>query len=236
MGPRTALAPDRVRRHRDAARQCQTSSWGRPTASEFKALSGCPGAGGSGNDAGGAACHARGGSSEPLTWVPIVASPVVHCRARLVRGALPRCLWLCLRCTAARGGWVAARAGPGAGVSRRGWVAGGLRRRWVAARVGRKWVAAQGPAWDPPEVFGPLRDGQGEAQELPRGAPREPQEQSYIGHARERSRAPGGGGQEGPKKTLQCVIFSGLESDARTGPLRAPVGRSWGPLGTFGPF
>ena len=148
MDPRTALAPDRVRRHRDAARQCQTSSWGRPTASEFKALSGCPGAGGSGNDAGGAAGHARGGSSEPLTWVPIVASPVVHCRARLVRGARPRCLWLCLRCTAARGGWVAARAGPGAGVSRRGWVAGGLRRRWVAARVGRgaswsrgRWVA-----------------------------------------------------------------------------------------------
>ena len=202
MGPRTALAPDRVRRHRDAARQCQTSSWGRPTASEFKALSGCPGAGGSGNDAGGAACHARGGSSEPLTWVPIVASPVVHCRARLVRGALPRCLWLCLRCTAARGGWVAARAGPGAGVSRRGWVAGGLRRRWVAARVGRKWVAAQGPTWGSPRSFRapPRRPGRGTR--TPQGSPKRaaravrdrPRERALEGP---RGRGPGGS-QEGP--------------------------------------
>ena len=202
MGPRTALAPDRVRRHRDAARQCQTSSWGRPTASEFKALSGCPGAGGSGNDAGGAACHARGGSSEPLTWVPIVASPVVHCRARLVRGALPRCLWLCLRCTAARGGWVAARAGPGAGVSRRGWVAGGLRRRWVAARVGRKWVAAQGPTWGPPRSFRALPRRPGRGTRTPQGSPKRaaravrdrPRERALEGP---RGRGPGGP-QEGP--------------------------------------
>ena len=202
MGPRTALAPDRVRRHRDAARQCQTSSWGRPTASEFKALSGCPGAGGSGNDAGGAACHARGGSSEPLTWVPIVASPVVHCRARLVRGALPRCLWLCLRCTAARGGWVAARAGPGAGVSRRGWVAGGLRRRWVAARVGRKWVAAQGPTWGPPRSFRALPRRPRRGTRTPQGSPKRaaravrdrPRERALEGP---RGRGPGGP-QEGP--------------------------------------
>ena len=202
VGPRTALAPDRVRRHRDAARQCQTSSWGRPTAYEFKALSGCPGAGGSGNDAGGAACHARGGSSEPLTWVPIVASPVVHCRARLVRGALPRCLWLRLRCTAARGGWVAARAGPGAGVSRRGWVAGGLRRRWVAARVGRKWVAAQGPIRGPPRSFRapPKRLGrgtrtpQGSSKRAARAVRDRPRERALEGP---RGRGPGGP-QEGP--------------------------------------
>ena len=101
FGPRVALitaaAPDRVRRRRDAARLCWTSSRWRLVASEFTALSVCLGSGfplAMREGAKGLAAHA-GGSNEPFNEpfafrIPIAALPELRCRARPVRqGASP---------------------------------------------------------------------------------------------------------------------------------------------------